>query len=128
MRPAIPFNLQMQKQIMNTSFRSVLLLLVLLLGVSGSGCGYNYVIGLDEAVNQSFAEVDNELKRRNDLVPELVETVKGVAEQEQTVFLGIAEGARLTFKLSRPIRNWPPANRWTAPCHGCCCCKNNTRS
>jgi LemA protein len=78
-----------------------IVLLLVLAAIFGGGCiyqGYNQAIGLDESANQTWAEVDNQLKRRNDLVPELVETVKGVAGQEQTVFLGIAEARKAYFQ------------------------------
>ena len=75
----------------------VALVVLIVFGVLASS-GYNYVIGLDEKVNNAWAEVDNQLKRRNDLVPELVDTVKGVAGQEQAVFLGIAEARKSYFQ------------------------------
>ncbi len=81
----------------------VVLLLVLVAAVGG-GCaytGYNQAIRIDENANQAWAEVDNQLKRRNDLVPELVETVKGVAGQEQTVFLGIAKAQEAYFQADK---------------------------
>ncbi len=52
---------------------------------------YNALVTKKTAVEQSFAEVDNLLLRRNDLIPNLVETVKGIAAQEQAVFGQIAE-------------------------------------
>ncbi|HEY1783889.1 MAG TPA: LemA family protein [Pirellulales bacterium] len=75
----------------------VAVVILIVFGVMASS-GYNYVIGLDEKVNNAWAEVDNQLKRRNDLVPELVNTVKGVAGQEQTVFLGIAQARKAYFQ------------------------------
>ncbi len=47
-----------------------------------SGCGYNSIQGLDEEVKGSWAEVQNQYQRRNDVVPNLVETVKGYAKHE----------------------------------------------
>jgi len=75
----------------------VALVLLIVFGAMALG-GYNSVVGMDEKVNNAWAEVDNQLKRRNDLVPELVNTVKGVAKQEQTVFLGIAEARKSYFQ------------------------------
>jgi LemA protein len=78
------------------------LVLVILLGaVVGGGCafsGYNQAMRMDETVNQASAEVDNQLKRRSELIKELVGTVKGVAGQEQTVFLGIAKAQESYFQ------------------------------
>jgi LemA protein len=56
-----------------------------------SGCGYNTIQQQDEAVKASWSEVVNQYQRRADLVPNLVNTVKGYAAQEQTVLLGVTE-------------------------------------
>ena len=64
---------------------SLALLATLLLG----GCGYNQLQGLDEQVKASWSEVLNQYQRRADLVPNLVNTVKGFAAQEQQVLLGV---------------------------------------
>jgi LemA protein len=55
--------------------------LLLVLGLAG--CGYNDVIGRDEAVKASWAEVENQYQRRADVVPNLVRVVKGAAEFEK---------------------------------------------
>src|SRR5262245_28765262 len=57
----------------------------------GSGCSYNKFTAQEEAIKAQWAQVENQLQRRNDLIPNLVETVKGVAKQEQTVFQAIAD-------------------------------------
>lgn len=54
-----------------------------------SGCGYNTLQTTDEQVKASWSEVLNQYQRRADLVPNLVNTVKGFAAQEQTVLLGV---------------------------------------
>jgi LemA protein len=65
---------------------------VLVLAVGGwVVSNYNNLVTKKTEVDKSFAEVDNLLLRRNDLIPNLVETVKGVAAQEQAVFGQIAE-------------------------------------
>lgn len=70
-----------------------LLALVLL----ASGCGYNKIQTMDEEINQAKGQIETQLQRRADLVPNLVETVKGVAKQESTIFTSIAESrARLS--------------------------------
>jgi LemA protein len=56
-----------------------------------SGCGYNTLVSEGEAVDGAWGEVQNQLQRRNDLVPNLVETVKGFAKQEQDVFVRVTE-------------------------------------
>ena len=53
--------------------------------------GLNYVVILDENVNQSWAQVENQLQRRNDLIPNLVNTVKGYAGHERGLFTKVTE-------------------------------------
>ena len=53
--------------------------------------GLNYVVILDENVNQAWAQVENQLQRRNDLVPNLVNTVKGYAAHEKELFTKVTE-------------------------------------
>ena len=65
------------------------------------GCvytGYNKVITYDEAVKSQWAQVENQLQRRFELIPNLVETVKGVAKQEEKIFLGVAEARKAYFQ------------------------------
>ncbi|HTC23113.1 MAG TPA: LemA family protein [Gemmatimonadales bacterium] len=62
-----------------------------------AGCGYNTIQSLDERVNQAQGQIQTQLQRRADLIPNLVETVKGVTKQEDTVFISIANArARLS--------------------------------
>jgi LemA protein len=56
-----------------------------------SGCGYNTLQQRDEAVKAAWAEVVNQYQRRADLIPNLVNTVKGYAAQEQKVLIGVTE-------------------------------------
>lgn len=78
------------------------LLLTGLLGLALiGGCfysGYNRAVTLDEGVKAAWAQVENQLQRRYDLLPNVVETVKGVASQEQEVFLGIAKAREAYFQ------------------------------
>ena len=64
-----------------------LLLASLFLG----GCGYNRIQQQDEGVKAAWSEVTNQYQRRADLVPNLVATVKGFAQQEQKVLIGVTE-------------------------------------
>ncbi len=70
-----------------------LLSAVLVLSVTGlSGCGtYNDIVALDEQVTKAAADVDAQLQRRNDLVPNLVASVQKVADQEKDVLIGVTE-------------------------------------
>jgi LemA protein len=56
-----------------------------------SGCGYNTIQQSDEQTKAAWSEVLNQYQRRADLIPNLVNTVKGYAAQEQTVLLGVTE-------------------------------------
>ncbi len=58
---------------------------------------YNKVIRLDESVRSQWAQVENQLKRRYDLIPNLVETVKGYASHEEELFKHIAEARKAYF-------------------------------
>src|ERR1041385_5528208 len=59
--------------------------------LSLAGCGYNQLQQQDEQVKAAWSEVLNQYQRRADLVPNLVNTVKGFAAQEQKVLLGVTE-------------------------------------
>jgi LemA protein len=65
-----------------------LLILLIFLVISG-GCGYNTLQQTDEQIKAGWAEVVNQYQRRADLIPNLVETVKGFAAQEKEVLLGV---------------------------------------
>ena len=56
-----------------------------------SGCGYNTIQTQDEQVKSAWSEVVNQYQRRADLIPNLVNTVKGFAAQEQAVLIGVTE-------------------------------------
>ena len=65
--------------------------LMLLVALGLSGCGYNTLQRTDENINATWSEVVNQYQRRADLIPNLVETVKGFAGQEREVLLGVTE-------------------------------------
>ena len=56
-----------------------------------AGCGYNTFQTQDEQIKAAWAEVVNQYQRRADLIPNLVETVRGFAQQEQAVLIGVTE-------------------------------------
>ncbi|NLF83558.1 MAG: LemA family protein [Candidatus Gastranaerophilales bacterium] len=64
-------------------------LLVLIIGGSALGI-YNSLQLMDESVNSSWAQVENQIQRRGDLIPNLVNTVKGYAKHESSIFTDIA--------------------------------------
>ncbi|MCK0764520.1 LemA family protein [Chromohalobacter beijerinckii] len=66
-------------------------MLLLCLAVSLTGCGINNIPTLDEQVKSAWSQVENQYQRRADLVPNLVETVKGFADQEQETLTAVIE-------------------------------------
>ncbi len=68
-----------------------LLLLIALIIVGWATATYNQLVSLDETVNQAWAQVENQYQRRYDLIPNLVETVKGYAKHEREVFTQVTE-------------------------------------
>ena len=65
--------------------------LILIVATQLGGCGYNTFQTQDEQVKAAWSEVVNQYQRRADLIPNLVETVKGFAQQERDVLLGVTE-------------------------------------
>jgi LemA protein len=63
---------------------------------------YNHAVSLDEKVKAQWAQVENQLKRRYDLIPNLVETVKGYAKHEKDLFENIANARTKYFQAQTP--------------------------
>lgn len=77
--------------------------LALVLPLALAGCGYNEIQSLDERAAKSQKDIEVQLQRRADLIPNLVQTVKGYASQEERIFVAVAEAQRgLTGALGRP--------------------------
>ncbi|HEY2663945.1 MAG TPA: LemA family protein [Candidatus Binataceae bacterium] len=73
---------------------------LVLLGLSG--CGVNTLPTLDEQVKAAWSEVLNQYQRRSDLIPNLVETVKGYAKQEQTTLTAVIEARAKATQMTIP--------------------------
>lgn len=82
-----------------------------LIAASASGCGYNSILGADEDVKAAWAEVQNQYQRRMDLVPNLVNVVKGAADFEQETLTAVIEArAKATqVKLDANLLDDPAA-------------------
>jgi LemA protein len=61
------------------------------LAIELSGCGYNRMVSLREGIEAAWAQVENQLQRRNDLIPNIVEVTKGYASHEREIFEKVAE-------------------------------------
>lgn len=81
----------------------ILAIVVIIAGIAVSFgiAGYNQAKRLDQNVQERFAQVDVQLQRRFDLVPQIEATVKGTALQEQKVFLGIANARKAYFQADK---------------------------
>ena len=93
--------------------RRVLALFAVAATLALSGCGYNDIQRMDETIKSAWAEVLNQYQRRADLIPNLVNTVKGFAAQEQQVLTQVTEArSRATSIQATPeLINDPAAFR-----------------
>src|SRR6266478_7628441 len=89
-------------------------LIVALAAVLSSGCSYNKFVSQEEGVKAQWAQVQNQLQRRNDLIPNLVETVKGYATHEESVFKDIADSRSQLLNAKSPEESMSAANRQTS--------------
>jgi LemA protein len=79
-----------------------------------AGCSYNKFVGQEEAIKSQWAQVENQLQRRNDLIPNLVETVKGYATHEESVFKEIADSRSKLLAAKSPEETIAAANQQTS--------------
>ena len=79
-----------------------------------SGCSYNRFVSQEETIKAQWAQVENQLQRRNDLIPNLVETVKGITQQEQDVFGRIADSRAKLAGARTPADTIQAANEQSA--------------
>ena len=100
---------------MTRQMRTVMLVTLLLFaaGVS-SGCSYNSFVSKEEGIKAQWAQVENQLQRRNDLIPNLVETTKGIAQQEKDVFGQIADSRARLAGAKTPEETIQAANQQSA--------------
>jgi LemA protein len=83
-------------------------------GLATSGCSYNRFTSLDESIKAAWGEVQNQLQRRNDLIPNLVNTVKGFAAQEKGILDNIAESRARLAGARTPEETIKAANEQSA--------------
>lgn len=95
--------------------RRTALQLVVLVALAGplTGCSYNRFVSQEEAIKAQWAQVQNQLQRRNDLIPNLVETVKGYAAHEEGVYKDIADARAQLLAAKTPAETMQAANQQT---------------
>ncbi len=85
-----------------SGFRSLALAVILLLTLPLAGCGINNIPTYEQQAKAAWSQVLSEYKRRSDLVPNLVETVKGFADQERTVLTDVVEARAKATQVQIP--------------------------
>ncbi|MDA8387216.1 MAG: LemA family protein [Nitrospiraceae bacterium] len=105
----------MSKGMKTTLITVVVLVLVggMLVGTAVSG--YNRVVTMDENVKNQWAQVENQLKRRYDLIPNLVATVKGYAAHEKGIFEDLAAARVKYFQANTVKQKIAAANQFEGP-------------
>jgi LemA protein len=93
---------------------AVRLAVIALVALPLTGCSYNRFVSQEEAIKAQWAQVENQLQRRNDLIPNLVETVKGYAGHEERVFKDIAEARSRLLAARSPEETIQAANQQTS--------------
>ena len=91
--------------------RRVLNVTLVLAALTLSGCSYNRFTTQEEAIKGAWGEVQNQIQRRNDLIPNLVETVKGYASHEEGVFKEIADARSKLLAAKSPAETIEAANQ-----------------
>ena len=103
------------RHVMTRGLQSAVVVIGLLAAaMSSAGCSYNTFVGQDEGIKTQWAQVENQLQRRNDLIPNLVETTKGIAQQEKDVFGQIAESRARLAGARTPEDTMAAANQQSA--------------
>jgi LemA protein len=75
-----------------------------------SGCSYNRFTAQEEAIKAQWGQVENQLQRRSDLIPNLVETVKGFAQQEKDVIQSVTDARAKMAGATTPAERIAAAN------------------
>jgi len=93
---------------------AVQLVVVALAALPLTGCSYNKFVGQEEAIKSQWAQVESQLQRRNDLIPNLVETTKGFAQHEESVYKEIADARSRLLAAKSPDETIAAANQQTS--------------
>jgi LemA protein len=98
---------------MSMTRRSAIAALLLLVTIPLGGCSYNRFVSQEETIKAQWAQVENQLQRRNDLIPNLVESVKGYAQHEESVYKDIADARSRLLAARTPDETIQAANQQT---------------
>ena len=86
---------------------------ILILALAGCGpCGYNRIVTEEQQVESAWSQVENQLQRRADLVPNLVETVKGYASHKKAIFDNVANARAAMLGASTRAEKIQTANQF----------------
>jgi LemA protein len=97
-----------------TRLRLIQAAVMAIMAVTLSGCSYNKFTTQEEGIKAQWAQVQNQLQRRNDLIPNLVATVKGYAAHEAGVFKDIADARSRLLAAKTPEESIQAANQQTS--------------
>ncbi len=99
---------------MRKAMKATRLAVLVVVAATLSGCSYNKFTTQEEAIKAQWAQVQNQIQRRNDLIPNLVETVKGYASHEEGVFKEIADARSKLLTAKTPEETIQAANQQTS--------------
>jgi LemA protein len=97
-----------------TRIVGIVVVVVLLAGVANGCSTYNRFTRQEEEIKTAWSQVENQMQRRSDLIPNLVETTKGLAQQEKDVFIGIAEARAQMGRATTPTEKIAASNAETS--------------
>lgn len=95
---------------MNIKKSWIILGIIALIAIWSLSARNSFVL-MEETIDASWAQVENQMQRRYDLIPNLVNTVKGISKQEQEVFLGIAKSREKLAGASTPQQKIAASNQ-----------------
>jgi len=94
--------------------RALMQAIVVAAALPVTGCSYNTFVSQEQAIKAQWAQVENQLQRRNDLIPNLVETVKGFAAHEESIYKDIADARSRLLAAKSPEESIAAANQQTS--------------
>ena len=89
-------------------------LAVVVAGALIGGCSYNKFTTQEQTIKKELGEIENQLQRRHDLIPNLVETTKGFAQHEESVYKDIADARSRLLAAKSPEETIAAANQQTS--------------